>query len=269
MDNVNQQDEPGQGGSVPLGGEYAAGQPAAQPDEHEEQPAAPTRARRKNSALREFGIILVSALVLSWVIKTFLIQPFYIPSESMEDTLVKDDRVLVSKLSPTPFELHRGDVVVFKDPGGWLPSANKPEANGLQRTVNSALTFVGLLPQDSGEHLIKRIIGVEGDRVVCCEADGRLTINGEPIDETPYIKPGSIPSQIEFDVVVPASSLWVMGDNRQQSHDSRFTRGNPGGGFVPLENVVGLTFVKVWPLDRIGLMRNPGSVFEHVPQPQP
>src|SRR5699024_4634025 len=123
---------------------------------------------------------------------------------------------------------------------------------------------VGLLPQDSGEHLIKRVIGLGGDHIVCCTTDGLLTVNDEPITETAYVKPGSLPSQIEFDKVVPDGFLWVMGDNRQNSHDSRFTGGNPGGGFVPVENVVGVAFVKVWPLDRLALMRNPGDVFARV-----
>lgn len=219
---------------------------------------------RKSSFVREFAIILVSALVLSWVVKSFLIQPFYIPSMSMEDTLVENDRVLVSKLTPGPFDLHRGDVVVFKDPGGWLGSDTKPELNAAQRIVNPALTFVGLLPQDSGEHLIKRVIGVGGDHVTCCSTDGLVVVNDEPITETMYIKPGSLPSQLEFDKVVPDGFLWVMGDNRQNSHDSRFTGGNPGGGFVPVDNVVGVAFIKVWPLDRMGLMRNPGDVFARV-----
>lgn len=223
-----------------------------------------TRETRRSSFVREFAIILVSALVLSWVVKSFLIQPFYIPSMSMEDTLIENDRVLVSKLTPGPFDLHRGDVVVFKDPGGWLGASATPELNAFQRVVNPALTFVGLLPQDSGEHLIKRVIGLGGDHIVCCTTDGLLTVNDEPITETAYVKPGSLPSQIEFDKVVPDGFLWVMGDNRQNSHDSRFTGGNPGGGFVPVENVVGVAFVKVWPLDRLALMRNPGDVFARV-----
>ncbi len=219
---------------------------------------------RKTSLVREFAIILVSALVLSWAVKTFLLQPFFIPSQSMENTLIEKDRVLVSKLTPGPFDLHRGDVVVFKDPGGWLADSAKPDLNAVQEVVNPVLTFVGLLPQDSGEHLIKRVIGVGGDHVVCCDSDGLVTVNDEPIVETDYIKAGSLPSQVEFDKVVPDGSLWVMGDNRQNSHDSRFTGGNPGGGFVPEENVVGVAFVKVWPLDRMSLMRNPGDVFSQV-----
>lgn len=214
--------------------------------------------------MREFAIILVSALVLSWAVKSFLLQPFFIPSQSMEDTLIENDRVLVSKLTPGPFELNRGDVVVFKDPGGWLGESAKPELNAVQQVVNPILTFVGLLPQDSGDHLIKRVIGVGGDHVVCCSTKGLVSVNGEPILETSYIKPGSQASQVEFDKVVPEGFLWVMGDNRQNSHDSRFTGGNPGGGFVPESNVVGVAFVKVWPLDRFALMRNPGDVFARV-----
>jgi len=173
--------------------------------------------------VRETGIILVSAIVLSLIIKTF-----------------------------------------FKDPGNWLdPVAPKPQ-NAVQHTLTSALTFIGLLPQDSGEHLIKRVIGVAGDHVECCDAQGRLMVNGKAIDE-PYIAAGSIPSQIDFSVVVPADSVWVMGDNRQDSADSRFHQGNPGGGSVPMNDVVGVAFVTVWPVDRMTLLRNPGPTFADVP----
>lgn len=221
------------------------------------------RRSTRTSLLKETAIILVSALLLSWAVKTFLVQPFFIPSESMMDTLVRGDRVLVSKLTPGPFDLHRGDVVVFKDPGGWLKdSGSRDELSPVQ----SALTFVGLLPQDSGEHLIKRIIGLPGDHVQCCDAQGRLMVNGTPIDET-YIRPGTIPSQVEFDIVVAEDHLWVQGDNRQSSYDSRFTGGEEGGPQVPVENVVGVAFTKVWPFDRIALMRNPGDVFADVPAP--
>lgn len=238
--------------------------PADEADGSTPRHAGRTR-RRRPSLLREVTIIFVSALVLSWLVKTFLVQPFYIPSISMEDTLLVGDRVLVSKLTPGPFELHRGDVVVFKDPGGWLEEPPEPE--GVQRFLNPALRFLGLLPEDSGEHLIKRVIGLPGDRVACCTDAGELTVNGVAIDETVYIKPGSLPSQVEFDQVVPEGSLWVMGDNRQHSHDSRFTGGLPGGGFVPVDNVVGVSFLKVWPLDRFSTMRNPGEVFAEVPEP--
>lgn len=173
---------------------------------------------------------------------------------------------MVSRLVPDAFDVHRGDVVVFKDPGGWLPPYVAPDRGPVGNTVTSAMTFVGLLPQDTGEHLIKRVIGTPGDHVVCCDAQGRVSVNGQPVDET-YIKPGSVPSQDPFDVVVPEGMLFVMGDNRQHSADSRYNTGKPGGGFVPVSNVVGTAFVKVWPLTDLTLMRNPGDVFAEVPEP--
>lgn len=234
-----------------------------------EAPASATpvhHARRRStlrSWLRETAIIVVSALVLSIVIKTFLVQSFFIPTGSMESTLEVSDRVLVSKLAPGPLDLHRGDIVVFKDPGGWLGAA--PEGPGGWRgAVSDALTYVGLLPQDAGEHLIKRVIGLPGDTVECCDSQGRLVVNGVPIDE-PYINAGSRPSEIEFSVVVPEGTLWVMGDNRQNSRDSRYHQGDPGGGAIPLENVVGVAFVTLWPLDRATVLRNPGDTFAEVP----
>ncbi|AEE45641.1 signal peptidase I [Cellulomonas fimi] len=220
------------------------------------------------SMLRETVIILVSALVLSLVVKTFLIQAFFIPSPSMEQTLVEDDRILVSKLTPGPFDLKRGDIVVFKDPGDWLSGAQEVAPTGFDKVVRTVLTFVGLYPQDAGEHLVKRIIGLPGDHVACDETcrsqGGPITVNGVAVDE-PYLAPGAVPSDVAFDVVVPADSLWVMGDNRQHSFDSRFNMGKPGGGSVPVANVVGVAFVTVWPLDRAGLLRNPTAAFEDVP----
>ncbi|SDS66340.1 signal peptidase I [Paraoerskovia marina] len=219
-------------------------------------------ARGGGALLREIAIILVSALVLSWLIKTFLIQAFFIPSESMEDTLQVDDRVMVSRLVPGVFDVHRGDIVVFTDPGGWLPA----QRSDPQTPIGSVLTWIGLRPQDTGDHLIKRTIGVAGDHVECCDAEGRVSVNGEPLDE-PYLKPGSIPSEVEFDVTVPADSLFVMGDNRQHSGDSRYHLGDPGGGFVPLDDVTGSAFIRVWPFDRFAVLHNPGDVFADVPEP--
>lgn len=232
------------------------------------RPAAGRPRGRKPSLLRETAIIVVSALVLSLLIKTFLVQAFFIPSASMEDTLVEGDRVMVSRLVPGAFDVHRGDVVVFKDPGGWLPPAPPQEESAFAEAARAALTFVGLLPQDTGEHLIKRVVGVPGDHVVCCDAEGRVSVNGEPVDET-YIKPGSVPSQDPFDRTVPDDMLFVMGDNRQNSQDSRYNTGKPGGGYVPLDNVVGTAFVKVWPLSHAELLRNPGDVFADVPEVEP
>ncbi|MDT0167006.1 signal peptidase I [Actinotalea sp. AC32] len=214
--------------------------------------------------LRETAIIVVSALVLSLVIKTFLVQAFFIPSGSMEETLLVGDRVLVSKLAPGPLDVSRGDVVVFKDPGGWLPDEPETPVAPWRRVATDVLTYVGLLPQDSGEHLIKRVIGLEGDTVECCDEQGRVSVNGVPLDE-PYLAPGAQPSELEFTTTVPEGHLWVMGDNRQHSQDSRYKQGNPGGGSIPAENLVGVAFVTVWPVDRWQVLRNPGSTFEDVP----
>lgn len=230
--------------------------------------AAPAGAppRRGLGVLRETAIIVISALVLSWLIKTFLVQAFYIPSGSMEDTLEIGDRVMVSRMVPDAFDVHRGDIVVFKDPGGWLPPYEPPQRTPVGQAVTNVLTFVGLLPQETGDHLIKRVIGTPGDHVTCCDDQGHVSVNGEAIDET-YIKPGSVPSQDPFDTTVPEGMLFVMGDNRQNSQDSRYNTGKPGGGFVPMNNVVGSAFATVWPLGDASFLRNPGDVFAKVPEP--
>jgi signal peptidase I len=218
------------------------------------------------SLLRETAIILVCALALSWLVKTFFVQAFFIPSESMEDTLVIHDRILVNKLAPGPFDIHRGDVVVFKDPGGWLDGTQEAQPGAARSALNRALMFVGLYPQDAGEHLVKRVIGLPGDHVACAGPGQPVTVNGVALRE-PYVKPGSVPSEVKFDTVVPANYVWVMGDNRQHSEDSRYHMGNPGGGSVPMSNVVGVAFVTVWPFDRAGVLHNPGSTFNPVPDP--
>ena len=247
--------------TLPVAPDGAA--PAA--DDLDEPTATPAQRGRLASWLRETSIIVVSALLLSMLIKTFLVQSFFIPSGSMEDTLAIGDRVLVSKLTPGPFDLHRGDIVVFKDPGGWLQP--KPDhRSGPEKAVTNALTFVGLLPQDSGEHLIKRVIGLPGDTVACCDEQGRVSVNGVSIDE-PYLADGAVPSEMDFSVVVPPDRLWVMGDNRQNSQDSRYKQGDPGGGSIPLHNVVGVAFLTLWPADRWGVLRNPGDTFRDVPDP--
>jgi signal peptidase I len=212
------------------------------------------------SAVTEVVVVVAMALAISLVVKTFLVQAFFIPSGSMEDTLLEDDRVVVSKLTPGPFDLGRGDIVVFRDPGGWLPPPLEPDDGPVRRTVREVLTFVGLLPHDSGEHLIKRVIGLPGDTVICCDAAGRVSVNGAPLDET-YLFPGNKPSQRTFNRTVPAGQLWVMGDHRDISEDSRFH------GFVPESRVVGRAFVLVWPLSRATGLGSPDSVFAGVPAP--
>lgn len=253
--------------STDVGAESPAGAPSVEASDaarHRARGAAPARHGGFGGWLRETAIIVVSALALSLLIKTFLIQAFFIPSGSMQDTLLVGDRVLVTKLAPGPFDVNRGDIVVFKDPGGWLPATAQDEKSPLRRGLDATLTFVGLLPHDSGEHLIKRVIGTPGDSVECCDADGRVMVNGVPLDE-PYLADGSVPSELEFSVTVPEGGVWVMGDNRQNSQDSRYQQGRPGGGAVPLSHVVGVAFVTVWPADRWALLRNPGSTFAQVP----
>ena len=216
--------------------------------------------------LRESAIVLVSALVLSLLVKTFLVQAFWVPSSSMHATLLENDRILVSKLAPGPLRLHLGDIVVFKDPGGWLEGQPTTPATGVSRVVNDVLTFVGLRPVDAGQHLVKRVIGLPGDHLVCTGPTAQVTVNGVALVE-PYLALGSQPCGMAFDVKVPPNSLWVMGDNRDQSLDSRYHQGNPGGGSVPEANVVGTAFVIVWPADRWMWLRNPGATFADVPNP--
>lgn len=211
--------------------------------------------------LKETTIVLGIALVLSILLKTFLIQAFYIPSESMQPTLEVGDRLIVNKLRASEEKLDRGDIVVFVDPGGWLrPQTVEPTA------VQKALTWVGLLPENANEHLIKRIIGMPGDTVECCDEQGRILVNGAAIDE-PYIFAGVAPSEKEFSVTVPSAHLWLLGDNRPRSQDSRYSEGAVGGGFVPVRNVVGSAWLIMWPFDRATVLSNPHATFADVPAP--
>ena len=225
--------------------------------------------------IKEILIIAVMALVLSFIVKTWLIQAFYIPSGSMENTLVRDDRVIVSKLTPGPFDLNRGDVVVFKDPGNWLGTIPQTDAGGTRESVKRVMQFIGLLPDDSDDHLIKRVIGMPGDHVVCCDKDGQLTINGVSITE-PYIKPGDTPGggKASFDITVPPDKVWVMGDHRSDSSDSRFHDDGTGAtGSVPIEDITGRAVMIVWPIDHVKWLSVPERVYSDVPpasgQPAP
>jgi signal peptidase I len=219
------------------------------------------------TALRETVVVVAIALALSLLVKTFLVQAFFIPSKSMEDTLLVGDRVIVSKLTPGPFDLQRGDIVVFTDFGGWLDPLVPPDDGPVRGALRSALTFVGLLPSQSGNHLIKRIIGLPGDRVRCCDDNGRVSVNGAALDE-PYVFEGDTPSERPFDITVPQGRIWVMGDHRQQSEDSRYHDDGKGGtGSVPIADVTGEAFVLVWPFDRAGLLSRPGATFARVPAP--
>ncbi|HKA68986.1 MAG TPA: signal peptidase I [Actinomycetes bacterium] len=257
----------GHPGPLLRGGYHDDPRTAAEPRSGAEPPDKPAgarmigrrrRAERKPGSLwRELPILVGIAIILALLIKTFLVQAFYIPSDSMENTLLRGDRVLVNKLGSYFSNPDRGQVVVFRDPGGWLSTGNAGQPhNPIIRGIKKTLVFIGLLPSDSQQDLIKRVIGVPGDRVACCDDQGRVTVNGEPLDE-PYVFPGNPPSDTTFDVVVPPDRLWVMGDHRSVSADSRVHMGEPGEGTIPMDNVVGRAFVVVWPLSRIGGLRVP------------
>nr|WP_260680689.1 signal peptidase I [Arthrobacter sp. KBS0703] len=212
--------------------------------------------------LKEIATVVVIAVVLSFLIKTFLFRAFYIPSESMVSTLDINDRIFVNLLVPEPFALERGDVVVFKDTKGWLPPTPQ-KADGPFTFVEDGLTFVGLLPDNSEQHLVKRVIGLPGDHVICCDADGKLTVNGAPLDEK-YVNPAEVPLVRNFDVVVPAGKVWVMGDNRNHSADSR-AHTDSNGGFVDIADIEGKAAVIAWPLNRWAALDNYPDVFKNVP----
>jgi signal peptidase I len=235
-------------------------------------PGAPRpRTRRRGAAifLRDVLVIVLVALAVSFLVKTFLVRSFYIPSASMEQTLMVKDQILVDELTPRFGGYERGDVVVFRDPGGWLGTSTETPSRGpVVDAVEWVLSLVGLAAPDSDDHLIKRIVGLPGDHVVCCNDLGQLTINGTPVDETPYLElpePGAPASAVGFDVVVPEDSLWMMGDNRYRSKDSRYNQDQPGKGFVPMENLVGRAFVITWPFDRFGSIDSHHELFSTVP----
>lgn len=227
--------------------------------------ASARRSKGLKLFLRDILIILVAALVISFLIKTFLIRSFYIPSASMMDTLHENDRIIVSLLTPEPFGIERGDVVVFEDPGGWLGPQVEPERSPLEQGIENVLAFVGLAAPDSEDHLIKRVIGLPGDEVVCCDEFGQLSVNGVPLDE-PYVRlPEGITKATDHDftVTVPKDSFWVMGDNRYNSADSSYHHADdPGHEYVPAEKVVGRAILVSWPFDRFTWLDNYSVVFE-------
>jgi signal peptidase I len=208
--------------------------------------------KAKGTSLRELPVLVVSALVLSIIVKTFLVQFFYIPSGSMENTLQVNDRVGVNKFAALYSDIKRGEVVVFRDPANWL-SESYDDTTGIRKLVKETLVFVGILPDPAKQYLIKRVIGVGGDRVVCCNQEGNLEVNGIAIDE-PYVYEGDKPSDSEFDVKVPEGFIWVMGDHRGASADSRFHTDDPNKGMVPLDKVTGRALFVIWPFKHLGVL---------------
>ena len=208
------------------------------------------RMPKKGSLLREIPIIVISALVVSVLVKTFLVHFFFIPSGSMENTLQIGDRIAVNKLATYFSDIKRGEVVVFRDPANWLGAAPVDTAKGPIESIKSGLVSVGILPDPAKQYLIKRVIGVGGDTVVCCDKAGHLQINGTSVNEN-YIYAGNKPSDSTFRVLVPKGFIWVMGDHRGASADSRFHTDDPHKGMVPLKDVVGRAVEVVWPLNHI------------------
>jgi signal peptidase I len=186
-------------------------------------------------------------LLVVVLLRAFLLTPFGIPSRSMEDTLLVGDRILVTRTT-SPDELVRGDLIVFDASDAF--NLDVPERGVVQSIVDAFESIVG---RGQPTDYVKRVIGLPGDRVRCCAADGRLEVNGDPIDE-PYVKPGQEPSTMTFDVLVPPDRFWVMGDNRGGSADSRAHLGEPGGGMVPGGDIIGKVWVRYWPLDRLGTL---------------
>jgi signal peptidase I len=227
-------------------------------DRSEDSSGKPTK--KAMPLWQETILLLGLALVLAIVIKSLFVQAFYIPSPSMEPEFIKDDRILVQKVSywgsASP---SRGDIVVFKDPGDWL---SETESGAPHTAATRLMEKIGLYP--TGGHLVKRVIGIGGDRVVCCDAKGRITVNGEALNEKAYLPKGTAPSQTKFNRLVPKDHLWMMGDNRGFSFDSRGHMGDPGGGYVDQDLVVGKVFSLIWPWKRAEIVNRP-ETFDDLP----
>lgn len=210
---------------------------------------------------RQLGVLAVTCVIFVMLLSAFVVQPFLVPSGSMEGTLHVGDRIMVNKLAyHFGAQPRRGDVVVFDGTESF--DADGPTGNPVTRLLRGAAAAVGLAKPAETDY-VKRVIGVGGDRVACCDSRGRIEVNGEPLDEE-YVYPGDAPSRVEFETVVPHGELWVMGDRRDASRDSRDLLGSPGGGTVPVARVIGRADWVGWPLNRWSRLGHP-STFDHVP----
>jgi len=233
---------------------------APPPDETRAPEDVPAAGKRK-STWRQLMVIVLAAIVLMLLVKAFVVQVYRIPSASMEDTLLTGDRVLVNKLVYHVRDIGRGDIVVFSGQGSWGSTTGAPDpappGNPFLRFVDDVLADAGI--HSTQTYYIKRVIGLPGDHVACC-TDGRVTVNGIPLDEKPYMFPGASPSALRFSVTVPPGRLWVMGDNRAISDDSRghMTRA-PQDGTVPENQVVGRAFLIIWPFSQFGDLPIPAT----------
>lgn len=257
----------------PAAAEPATDQPAT------DQPGTPEAApdvKKSRSSWRELPILIIVALAIALVVKTFVVQPFFIPSSSMEDTLLIGDKVLVNKLVYHFRSIEPGDVIVFDGVGSWnsSPRPSRPSRDPVVRAYDATVrpllhSIAGLFGTPIGQtDYIKRVIGVPGDRVKCCNAQGLVTVNGVPLHESSYLYPGAAPSDIRFNIVVPKGRLWVMGDNRGISDDSRLRQYDPGHGTIPENEVIGRAFVIVWPPSRWRILPIP-STFDQAGIAQP
>lgn len=218
------------------------------------------------TVLRELTVVLVWALLIAFVAKHVLIRGFMIPSNAMEPTLMTGDRVFVNVLQTTLRPAERGEIIVFKDTQGWLPPTDEPRHLG--DWLRDGLAFLGVAVDDSDNHVVKRVIGIGGDRVTCCDAEGRIVVNDVALDEEgAYLAEGEAASDIEFDVIVPDEHYFVLGDRRAASGDSRFYLPE-NRAFVSQEDVVGAAFVITRPRDRMGPLRDWSSVYDRIPQNQ-
>ena len=248
-------------------GRAGPGDGAGTADPSPEGTEAATAGRRNRSFWRELPILIVIALVIALLIKTFVVQAFFIPSSSMEDTLLIGDKVLVNKVVYHLRSIQPGDVIVFNGAGSWnpVPTPSTPSSDPIVRAYDATLkplfhSIAGLVGTNPGQtYFIKRVIGVPGDRVACCNARGLVTVNGVPLHEQSYLYPGAAPSTIRFSITVPPGRLWVMGDNRAVSEDSRLRQSDPGGGTVPENEVVGRAFMIVWPPSRWRILPIPST----------
>ncbi|HUC60131.1 MAG TPA: signal peptidase I [Streptosporangiaceae bacterium] len=252
--------------------------PQAPGDEAETDGTSPEQPRSRWSFLTEMVVLFAVALTIALVIKSFVVQPFFIPSGSMKDTLMVGDKVLVNKLVYHVRSIQRGDVIVFNGTDSWDP----PVASGtgshgaLARAYDDTLgalfhSVAGLFGATPGQtDYIKRVIGVPGDHVICCNSKHQITVNGVPLHEQSYLYPGALPSAEPFNIVVPAGRLWVMGDNRAESADSRlhdchyadpertcysFDR----DGTIPENKVIGRAFMIVWPPKQFKILPIPST----------
>lgn len=214
-------------------------------------------AGRRRSFWRELPVLIVVALVLALIIKTYALQAFYIPSGSMENTLDIGDRVLINKLVYDFRDIHRGDVVVFNGAGSWDTNLPAPSTNPLTRFFTNIGQMIGIVHGE--DDYVKRVIGLPGDHVACCNAKGQITVNDVALSETSYLYPGNAPSEQRFSITVPPGRLWVMGDHRAISADSRYHMGDPGGGTIPESSVLGRVFVRIWPPSRWGFLPIPAT----------